>query len=350
MNVLIVDDSLVFRSAIRQALEDVDGLKICGAVSNGQQAIDELQKNPNIDLITLDLEMPVMDGMTTIQKIREFDKEVKIIVFSSVTFSSAQKTLECLELGANDFIPKHKGGNNIQESVKIIKDELIPRVKSFKYKTGPKEEPNKDVKSETVSSLGTYIQDMKKIDLMCIGCSTGGPDALAKVFQAIETVPPFPILIVQHMPPIFTDRLAQSLDKKSVLSFSEAKRGDELRPGHCYIAPGDYHMELDSKKQISLNQGEKVCYVRPAYDVLLSSVAENFNGQILNLVLTGMGEDGLQGTKKLLTKNPYLLVQDEISSTVWGMPGAIYKANIGAKAIHLDKIGPTLEMIFKRFI
>lgn len=348
MNVLIVDDSLVFRSAIRQALEDAQGINICGAVANGQQALNELKVNPKIDLITLDLEMPVMDGMTTIQKIREFDQDVKIIVFSSVTFSSAERTLKCLDAGANDFIPKHKGGNNIQESVKVIRDELIPRIRSFSYKTEPKKVESSA--SESISSLASYIQNMNKIDLLCVGCSTGGPDALTKVFSAVQTVPNFPILIVQHMPPIFTDRLAQALDKKTVLSFSEAKKGDTLKPGHCYIAPGDYHMEVTSDGSLSINQDEKVCYVRPAYDVLLNSVAKNFTGQVLNLVMTGMGEDGLQGTKALLEKRPYLFVQDEISSTVWGMPGAIYKANIGARAIHLDKIGPTLEMIFKRSI
>ena len=352
--VLIVDDSVVFRTAISQALENVNGLEIFKAVSNGKIAIDFLKSNSDIDLITLDMEMPVLDGLETIKEIRKFNKDVKIIVFSSQTVSGAEKTIDALSSGANDFVSKTESEGTIERSIELIRETLIPKIEAIVSNHISREVAEKKLEVFQESGAGVIELDQAlekvliKPKLIVVGCSTGGPDALTQVFSSIKGKISIPILIVQHMPPVFTAKLASMLDKLSQVNVKEAKVGDRLSPGVCYLAPGDYHMFLKKDLTLGLNQEEKVCYVRPAVDVLFNSVAENFKDQVLSIVLTGMGEDGANGCTTLSKNGAYQFIQDEESSIVWGMPGAVNSRGIGATVVHLSSIGELISEISER--
>ncbi|MFZ8933307.1 MAG: chemotaxis-specific protein-glutamate methyltransferase CheB [Bacteriovoracaceae bacterium] len=354
MKILIVDDSIVFRSGISQALKKVPEIEVFKAVSNGKVAIDFLKKEKDIDLITLDMEMPVMNGLEAIKEIRKFNKKVIIIVFSAMTVRGAEITIESLTHGANDFVAKVEGGESIEESINMIRDQLLPKIKAFSIQRG---EPEKGVESsyqvrdrvsishEPNSELVDFNQAFDLIDekprMILIGSSTGGPDALSYIFSKIKEQLNVPIFIVQHMPPIFTTKLAEHLNRVSSINVKEGAHGEIAKPGFCYIAPGNYHMTLENDKgqiRIQLSKGEKVCFVRPSVDVLFKSCALNFNGPFLSIVLTGMGRDGTNGAKALINKKCYLFVQDKESSAVWGMAGSIDAENIGSRALNLIDI------------
>ncbi len=273
MKILVVDDSIVFRTSISQALNEVPGIDVFKTCSNGKIAVDIVSRTPDIDLVTLDLEMPVMDGIEAIKEIRKFNTNIKIIVFSSLTTSGAEKTIDALASGANDFLPKLVGMDTIEASLEAIKKELVPRINALvKKKTDFKkrrvsEETRIDEENNNIQSI---VKSMPiKPKLITIGCSTGGPDALSTIFKHLNKKITIPILIVQHMPPMFTQKLAELLNKNEYNEIYEAKEGDVLKAGVSYIAPGDYHMTLLEDNTVSLNQDEKVCFVRPAVDVLL---------------------------------------------------------------------------------
>ncbi|MDD0854204.1 chemotaxis-specific protein-glutamate methyltransferase CheB [Halobacteriovorax sp. GB3] len=353
---MIVDDSIVYRSAISQALNDVPEVEVFKAVSNGKIAIDFLKQNPDIDLITLDLEMPVMDGIETLKNIRAFNRDVNIIVFSSFTTRGAEKTIDALSAGADDFVPKVEGGNSIEESIEMIKKELVHKIKAFASRTTKRSEVKKIIqqvstaeRQDTSSSLEDIVGSMTvKPKLVCIGCSTGGPEALSKIFRGLNKKPNYPILLVQHMPPMFTEKLASMLDKISPVDVVEAKEGMKVENGMCYVAPGDYHMTIDKNMIVKLNQDEKVCFVRPAVDVLFESVAKNYNDQVLSIILTGMGEDGARGCRALSDKGAYQFIQDKESSIVWGMPGAVSRTGIDVKTLTLDSFSSLLNKVTER--
>lgn len=341
MKVLVVDDSIVFRSAIVSAISTEQNIEVVRSFINGKVALDYLVTHPEIDLITLDMEMPVLDGMETIKEIRKFNKKVIIIVFSSHTQKGAEKTIEALNAGANDFVTKPENlGTSPDDSINSIRLELLPKILGFRSKT--QSTTTEVVNHDLVTP--TSFQMLEKPKLILIGSSTGGPEALTKIFKNLSGSINVPILLVQHMPPLFTQKLAESLSKLSSVEVYEAKEGDKLKPGVCYIAPGDFHMTLNEKKEISLNQAEKVCFVRPSVDVLFQSVAKNFNGKVMTIVLTGMGEDGAVGAKILDEKGSVTFVQDKESSVVWGMPGAAKKAVMQSKIIALENIGTLISL------
>lgn len=364
MKVLIVDDSVVFRMSISEALKNVSGVEIVGTASNGKLALDFISKHGAPDLITLDIEMPVMDGITTIENIRKINKDIVIIVFSSITIKGAELTLKALRLGANDFVTKQEASSaiNMVESLKMIESILVPKIKAFENKL-IKSTPTKESKVEekktnilnniqTPSLQSTSLEEIEKEiikypSLLLIASSTGGPDALTTIVKGIKVKPQIPILIVQHMPPIFTEKLAQMLNNQNdLIEVKEAKGGEKLEPGVCYLAPGDYHMTLNKDQLIELNQNEKVSYVRPSATVLFESIAENYSGKTLTFVLTGMGDDGANGATKLLNKNDYIYIQDEKSSVVWGMPGAVKQKIPNVKEVTLFDISHVLNKVF----
>lgn len=347
MNVLVVDDSVVFRMAISQALAEVPGVVNPKTVSNGQLAIQHLKNFPNTDLITLDLEMPVMDGIQTIKEIRKFNKKVIIIVFSSQSIKGAEKTLEALTSGANDFVTKQEAGgaSSIDASLSMIRELLLPKVSAFSQG-----QAEKTIVNEIQKPKVDYLTTMTiKPRLILIGASTGGPEALSTIFKGISTKVSIPILVVQHMPPLFTEKLAQMLNNQTPhVEVREAKAGDEVVPGVALIAPGDFHMTLEKGGVIKLNQDPKVCFVRPSVNVLLESVSRHFSDQVACFILTGMGDDGAEGCKKLPQNKTYFFVQSKESSVVWGMPGAAIKAIPDAKIIPITEVSTILNNIFNR--
>ncbi len=358
MKVVIVDDSVVFRMALKQALGSIEGLDVVAAVSNGKLAVDYLKNNPDIDLITLDMEMPVLDGMGTIIEIRKFNKTIPIIVFSSLTTKGAEKTIEALNNGANDFVTKEEvgGAKSIENSMDMIKQGLLPKIQAF-YKARRKSDTfETKAKTPTTKTSSDGERATAPVDrvinnvpsmtikprLIVMASSTGGPEALTQVFKNLKAGNSnLPILLVQHMPPLFTAKLAEMLSRVSPgYQVIEAKGGEKLMPGVCYIAPGDFHMRYASNGVITLDQEEKNCFVRPAANLLFDSVAKNYNQQVASFVLTGMGEDGGAGVLELSKKGSYNFYQSERTCTVFGMPAAIHRSGKGHEVdlIEIPKI------------
>lgn len=350
MKVLIVDDSAVFRMAIRSALEEVEGIEIVGAFANGKLVIEYLEKGKPVDLITLDMEMPVMDGQTTIQEIRKINQKVPIIVFSSQTIRGAEKTIDALSHGANDFVTKEMAGGGLamEKGLETIKEALLPKIKALNATLVPKTSVANHAPQAPTKQAGPFYM-ARKPRLILIASSTGGPEALGKVFEKLnENMANVPILLVQHMPPIFTKKLGEMLSKKCPgYEIVEGHPGAELRPNTCYIAPGDFHMTLGADQKVALDQGEKVCFVRPAANCLFDSVAKNYSGQTATFVLTGMGEDGADGVRNLANKGSYCFYQDKDSCIVFGMPGAVEKTGV-AKELTLEEIAETINTINSR--
>lgn len=337
MKIMVVDDSIVFRSAISQSLYDA-GLEVAKTASNGKIAVDLVHAINDFDLIIIDLEMPVMDGLTAIEEIRKINKEVTIIVFSSQTMKGVEKTFQALNAGANDFLAKPTGSES--SGIDFIKAELIPKVLAFKDQA--KHFAQKESVEPAIEIKPISVQ--RKVDLLIIGCSTGGPDVLGKIFRDINIKLRTPVLIVQHMPPMFTEKLAENLNSHSPLTVVEAKEGMMLQPNHAYIAPGDWHM-LTGDNQIHLNQDERVCFVRPSVDVLLRSAVHTPHKKIAIIVLTGMGEDGAAGCSALNSRDVDIYIQDKESSVVWGMPGAVHRAVPTAEIIQLKDMATLIMKI-----
>ncbi len=333
MKVLVIDDSVVFRSAIKTALLNSGDIDEVDIAANGKIAIDKLKQN-HFDAVTLDIEMPVMDGIETATQIRTFNQDIPIIVFSAQNPNAAGKTIMALQKGASDFVQKIQGSHDVNENLKMIEVELVPRLKALLGRREVKD--RKAIRTVKALKSSEFLAS-----LVCIASSTGGPDMLMKVFAGLEKLRT-PILLVQHMPPLFTTQLADVLNAIGKNTVVEAKSGDYLEPGICYLAPGDYHMEIvkteDARYQIQLQQGDKVCYVRPAADVTFKSVASVYHGNVASFVFTGMGQDGLEGCKALKQKNALVVIQDQASSVVWGMPGAIYAEEIQDEILDPENI------------
>jgi two-component system chemotaxis response regulator CheB len=334
MKILIIDDSIVFRTAIKTALLNSPAVSEVDVASNGKIGCEKLQYT-KFDGVTLDLEMPVMDGIETIKKIRSFNKEIPIIIFSAQNINAANKTMKALEMGANDFVQKLQNSTDVQENLKMIQKDVVPKLEALISGQKSTETLGSSQINHNVNLLNQF-----RADLLCFGSSTGGPDFLMKVFSGLKKLR-VPLLMVQHMPPVFTTQLARTLDGISENKVVEAKHGDILEPGVCYIAPGDYHMSLvkeGEKYQLALDQSEKVCFVRPAVDVLFSSVAKCFSGKVGAFVFTGMGQDGANGCLELKKKQSAVFIQDESSSVVWGMPRAVYMAKAYDDILTPEKI------------
>lgn len=339
MRVLIVDDSVVFRSQIKAALENVAGVEVVGTANNGKIAIQKLEQE-SVDLITLDMEMPEMSGIETIKEIRKRKSKVRIIVFSSYTTRGSEMTLEALELGADDFVAKPTGtAGSITSAAEAIKKDLVPKIMQFfvdkTAKTSVKDSaPSHFLTQDTSKTLETYPK--KDLDtfipsVIVIGSSTGGPPALEKVLMDIKKPLRIPILIAQHMPPVFTASLAKRLQELTGIEAAEGKQDEPVIPNRIYIAPGNYHMtvkRVSSGYQICLDQGPLRNSVRPAVDPLFESASELWGPKCMGIILTGMGEDGMLGCRAIKKAGGGVQIQDQASCAVFGMPGAVYAAKL----------------------
>ena len=350
MKVLIVDDSVVFRRQISEVLEELPEFQVVSSASNGKIALKKLE-HYDIDLMIIDLEMPVLDGESTIKEIKNLNVRPKIVVFTSNSMSGASHALNALELGADDFALKPSGsGGSIEEVRDQIASELVPKLMQFiKPKVPPAKAvstENAPVDSKTKAPRYRYNQDTSehkvkknesawvkvKLDIfkpkaIVIASSTGGPAALEELFEGLPELP-FPIFIAQHMPPIFTAQLANRLDRVTDNKVSEASEGDLVEPGKVYLAPGGYHMNLESQNdicKIRLNQGARRNFVIPAADYTFESSSQVYKNYLLGFVLTGMGSDGCDGAIAIKNGGGGIVIQDSDSSTVWGMPGAVHE-------------------------
>jgi two-component system, chemotaxis family, protein-glutamate methylesterase/glutaminase len=347
IRVLVVDDAVVVRKIVTDTLGGDPDIDVVATAANGRIALQKIpQVNP--DILTLDIEMPEMDGLETLAEARKIYPHLPIIMFSTLTERGGAKTLEALSLGATDYVTKPANVGSVSVAMQRIRDELIPKIKMFCSKTAgleaptsavPKPGPKKIVRPAIRSPRTSLIQ---KADILAIGVSTGGPNALAELFPTLPGDLPVPIVLVQHMPPFFTKLLAERLTAKSPLEIQEGKDGEKLVPGKAWIAPGDFHMVLEKKADgvyIKTNQNPQENSCRPAVDPLFRSVVEIYGAKTLSVILTGMGQDGLIGCEHVKEAGGQVIVQDEESSVVWGMPGFVARAGLADEILPLNQIG-----------
>ena len=338
--VLLVDDAVVVRKTLSTAISQDPSLEVVATAVNGRIGLAKfLASKP--DIVLLDIEMPEMGGLETVRELRKIDRRVPIIMFSSLTEKGAAITLEALALGATDYVAKP---SNIDGAAtfEAITRELIPKIRALCHLPGERgsvsSEPQFPVSPRRFPPLPRLLLP---VQIVIIGVSTGGPDALARVLPALPAQFPVPLLIAQHMPAIFTAMLATRLASKSALPVRECLSGEPLQPGCAIIAPGDFHMVLqegDGVPRLATHQGPRENFCRPSVDVLFRSVAAIYGGRTLAVILTGMGQDGLKGCEKLRMQGARIYVQDEASSVVWGMPGFVAKAGLADKILPLDRI------------
>ncbi len=331
IKVLVVDDSAFMRRIISDMLKSDASIEVIDTARNGQEGfLKAIAQSP--DIITLDIEMPVMDGLTALSEIMKAKPESKVIMLSSHTFEGAEATIKALELGAMDFVPK-PSASILNFNADEIKDGLIKKIhqlanSSYHFMPVPKGAERERRKSETKPEDSPG----KLKYIIAIGTSTGGPRALQDVIPLLPPDIPAAVLVVQHMPPGFTKSLAARLHSLSHIHVKEAEDGDVLKPGWAYIAPGDYHMLLKKSGfedyRIAINQSPPVTGHRPSVNVMMSSAAECGHKNIIAVMMTGMGSDGSDGILKIRQMGGRTIAQDESTCVVYGMPKSA--VNIGA--------------------
>ncbi len=342
IRVLVVDDAVVMRKMITEVLARDPQIEVIGTAANGKIALQKIpQVNP--DLITLDVEMPEMDGIETLREIRKIYPKLPVIMFSTLTAKGAGTTLDALSLGATDYVTKPANVGSINEGIQRLETELVPKIKAHCRHLrvdGPPGEHTQFLSRLKPATLPPR-NISRPIEIVCIGTSTGGPNALADVFRQFPANFPLPIVIVQHMPPMFTALLADRLTAISTIKFQEGQQGQVVTPGQAYIAPGGKHMEVKReglRTVIQLHEGPPENSCRPAVDVLFRSVVTAYGSSALGVILTGMGQDGLHGCQHLREQHGQVIAQDEKSSVVWGMPGCVVQAGLADSVVPLDRV------------
>jgi two-component system chemotaxis response regulator CheB len=343
--ILIVDDSALTRRVLTEALSPDPSIAIVGTAGDGETALrkfDEL----NPDLVTLDVELPRMSGLEILREIRRRSKKIPVIMFSSLTERGALTTLEALSLGASDYASKPGSAGSLEETKQKIREELLPKIRALCGLKSESANKSKVVEAIAANTHRTARPGARKIELVAIGCSTGGPNALGELLPRISSRLSAPIVIVQHMPPVFTRYLAERLAKACKLRIGEGSPAQMIRPGEVWIAPGDYHMTVKKNAnqiELEMNQGPPENSCRPAVDVLFRSVSEVFGPNALAVVLTGMGSDGQKGAERIVARGGKVIVQDQASSVVWGMPGQVAEAGYAEAILPLEMIAGEIE-------
>jgi two-component system, chemotaxis family, protein-glutamate methylesterase/glutaminase len=339
IRVLIVDDAVVVRRMVSDVLAADPEIEVVGTAANGRIALQKItQVNP--DILTLDVEMPEMDGLQTLKALRETYRDLPVIMFSTLTERGGTATLTALSLGATDYVTKPANVGSVALAQQRIRDELIPKIKAICGRSLPQALPPRAPSAPALLRAAAGGSTATP-EIVCIGVSTGGPNALAKLMPRLPANFPVPIVIVQHMPPMFTRLLGERLNAQSAIAVAEAADGQVLQPGHAYIAPGDFHLLVQRKGgavMTALTQAPHENSCRPAVDPLFRSVSEVFGARALGIVMTGMGQDGLRGCEDLARVGARVVVQDEASSVVWGMPGFVARAGLADRVLPLDEI------------
>jgi two-component system chemotaxis response regulator CheB len=341
MRVLIVDDSVVIRRILSDTLAEDAEIHVVGAASDGHIALAKIaQLNP--DLVTLDVEMPVMNGLETLAEIRKLYPKLPVIMFSTLTERGASATLDALALGASDYATKPSNTGSPAVAIESIRSELIPKIKALCAAHARK--PVAPAPAARPVARPRVLAH-PRIDIVAIGTSTGGPNALAEVIPGIPKDFPVPIVTVQHMPPVFTKLLAERLSNRSSIPVEEGVAATPLSPGRAWIAPGNFHMvvkRVGLQRRLDLNQDAPQNSCRPAVDVLFRSVAAAYGPNALGVVMTGMGADGVLGSQAIRDAGGEVIIQDEASSVVWGMPGLVHAAGQDDGVYPLNRLAPEI--------
>lgn len=410
LRVLVVDDSVVVRRLVVQALEAEPGIEVVGTAANGRIALAKAaQLAP--DAITMDVEMPEMDGIEAVRGLRAQGYRGPVVMFSTLTARGAEATLDALAAGATDYVTKPSMLGSMEAALAEVREQLGPRIRvlcrrvpavpgagvrpagsgsgvvapagsgapvapvppsgpeagvapsspagAVSSGTGGWASAGRSPARETVPSHASSRPSSSQpsallppavhpVRAVVLGSSTGGPEALSRVLAALPAPLPVPLLLVQHMPAVFTSQLAARLDRVGPVSVVEAAHGDVLLPGRVYVAPGDHHLEVEVSAgggRVAITDGPPENYCRPAVDVLFRSAVRAFGGQLLAVVLTGMGSDGRAGCEQVVRAGGSVIVQDEASSVVWGMPGAVATAGLAHQILPLDRIGAAIARL-----
>jgi len=357
--ILVVDDAVVVRRIVTSVLGDEPDLEVVGTAPNGRIALQKIEQlNP--DLVTLDIEMPVMDGLETLKALRKSYPRLPVIMFSTLTERGAAVTMEALMHGANEYVTKPANVGSVTEAMERIREELVPKIQALtglsprptagRHTSGHTPQPTAPARptpgagrtpSPRVPRRPSGRTPELPVQAVVIGISTGGPNALAELVPALPRDLGVPILIVQHMPPMFTRLLAERLDTNSPLTVREAGHDEWVQPGHVLLAPGGRHLEVHRKGTrvyTAITEGPLENSCRPSADVLFRTAARAFGSGLLGVIMTGMGADGRRGTEHVRDVGGHVLAQDEASSVVWGMPGAAVQAGT------VDAVLPLCEL------
>ncbi|MBN9326009.1 MAG: chemotaxis response regulator protein-glutamate methylesterase [Cellulomonas sp. 73-145] len=392
IRVLVVDDSVVVRRLVTDALAADPRVEVVGTASDGRRALARVEQLKP-DVVTMDVEMPDMNGIEAVRALRTSGSRVPIIMFSTLTERGAAATLDALVAGASDYVTKPSNMGSVQESIARVAEELIPKILVLAGGPGaagrghlgarpaaggpggaglrtpggyaPTAAPGGQALggfasraagfglARTAPAGGVPARAASPappaphpVRMVVVGSSTGGPQALSTLVTALTAPPRVPVVVVQHMPPVFTHQLAARLDRLGPARVSEAVDGEELRPGHVYIAPGGEHLLVRNVRgtlRAVLDQGPPVNFCKPSVDVMFDSAVEAVGGDLVCAVLTGMGSDGRNGAGKIVAAGGTVLAQDEATSVVWGMPGAVTTSGFAHRVLPLDDVPGAIE-------
>lgn len=380
LRVMVVDDSVVIRGLIGRWLEEEQGVSVVSSQRNGKLAVDDITRSQP-DVVVLDIDMPEMDGMTALPQLIAKQRNVAVIMSSTLTQRNAEISLRALSLGASDYIPKPESNSAITTSSSFRRD-LVAKVKSLgtrrrqrlglaapdfgdtagapaasspaltRTSAGAVAATASAPVAKSGGSFATRPFSAIKPRVLAIGSSTGGPQALQTVLKAIpaSVLSSVPVLITQHMPPTFTRILGEHLTKATGIDAREGEHGEQIKAGRIYVAPGGRHMVLKavgSVPTIELDDGPQVNFCKPAVDPMFEAITAIYGSATLGVILTGMGHDGAQGVKLIAGAGGSIVAQDEETSVVWGMPGAAAHTGMCSAVLPLDRIAKTVEMILK---
>jgi two-component system, chemotaxis family, protein-glutamate methylesterase/glutaminase len=357
--VMVVDDSAVVRGLISRMLEKDDEIEVIDTVSNGEVAVKRVEVT-DLDVVILDIEMPIMDGLTALPLILKSKPNVKVIIASTLTMKNAEISLTALQAGASEYIAK-PSTNREMTGGQDFEHELREKVKALganrPKRTGATDSAKKVVAPAIVKKPSGPITlrpepvSHLKPKILAVGSSTGGPQALFELFKGLQGKINVPIVVTQHMPPTFTTILGQHITRTAGIPAREAVEGDVLTPGEILIAPGDFHMVLKEKNDqvvVTINQDAPVNYCRPAVDPMFESIVKIYGKNAFGVILTGMGHDGRTGSQALVDAGGVVFAQDEKSSVVWGMPGAVADAGICSAVLPITGLAPAILDYFSR--
>ena len=353
LKVLVIDDTAIYRKILSEAVSNIDGLELAGTAPRGAIGLQKLKTTP-CDLVFLDIFMPDMDGVETLMRIKEEAPNTTVVMISGATTRDAGITIKALREGAADFIPKPQA-SSLQEGMTMITAEIKRVIRSL----GLQPSPSKPVTRTAPSPVAVppparpliHKAPPGHFELLLIGVSTGGPKTLGTIIPKLPADLMTPVLIVQHMPPMFTASLAEHLNRDSALNIREAKEGEEVKRGDVLIAPGGKHMTIVKRAGgtfVKLNEDAPVNSCRPAVDVLFDSAAQCINNPILSVILTGMGEDGARGVENLKKKTCYCLSQSKETCVVYGMPQAIESRQLADEVVDAEMMATRITQLINR--